>query len=219
MTRLQLGTHPCGCERAHPNTVRIALTGGPGAGKTAVLEMALRQLCPHVAALPESAGIIFGGGFPRRGTTIARMAAQRAIFHVQRELERLIGEEDVAVALCDRSTVDGYAYWPEEGGDFWENLGTTREEEIARYDAVIHLRTPSPERGYNHDNVLRIESAAEARAIDDRILEVWEGHPKRILVRSTDDFLEKASVAFGAIKAFVPSCCQGSLPPPPPSEP
>jgi predicted ATPase len=216
MTRLQLGTHPCGCERRHPDTTRVALTGGPGAGKTAILEMALRQLCPHVAALPESAGIIFGGGFPRRGTTTARVAAQRAIFHVQRELERLVDDEDIGLALCDRATIDGFAYWPDEAGSFWESFGTTREAELARYDAVIHLRTPTPEHGYNHDNVLRIESAAEARAIDDRILAVWEGHPQRVVVDTTDDFLEKARAAVEAIEKYVPSCCHGSLPPPKP---
>ena len=67
-------------------TPLIVLTGGPGAGKTAVLEMLRRVVCPHVAILPESAGILFSGGF-WRGTSIdAHKSAQRAIFHVQREL-------------------------------------------------------------------------------------------------------------------------------------
>ena len=70
------------------------LTGGPGAGKTAVLELALRSLCKHVAVLPEAAAIVFGGGFPRRTSVPARKAAQRAIFHVQRESERLVLEDD-----------------------------------------------------------------------------------------------------------------------------
>ena len=38
---------------------RIALTGGPGAGKTAVLELARRLLCEHVHILPEAPGIVF----------------------------------------------------------------------------------------------------------------------------------------------------------------
>ncbi len=31
----------------------MVLTGGPGAGKTAILELVRRTLCPHVALLPE----------------------------------------------------------------------------------------------------------------------------------------------------------------------
>src|SRR5689334_15683057 len=85
---------------------RIVLTGGPGAGKTAVLEMIRKTLCEHVQVLPESAGIVFGGGFPRRPELKARRAAQRAIFHVQCELEAAIITDEVSVALCDRGTID-----------------------------------------------------------------------------------------------------------------
>ena len=82
----------CGCTEAHERE-RIVLTGGPGAGKTAVLEMVRHTLCEHVLILPEAATIVFGGGFPRREERESRRAAQRAIFHVQRELEA-IGDGD-----------------------------------------------------------------------------------------------------------------------------
>jgi uncharacterized protein (DUF2249 family) len=48
---------------------RIVLTGGPGAGKTAVLELFRAAVCEHVNVLPEAAGIVFGGGFPRDDRT------------------------------------------------------------------------------------------------------------------------------------------------------
>lgn len=66
---------------------RIVLTGGPGAGKTAVLEFLRKAVCDCTVLLPESAGIVFGGGFPRETSDGARRAAQRAIYFVQRELE------------------------------------------------------------------------------------------------------------------------------------
>ncbi len=55
---------PCACESPHQGK-RIALTGGPGAGKTAVLELLRKYFCKHVRVLPEAASILFGGGFPR----------------------------------------------------------------------------------------------------------------------------------------------------------
>ena len=55
----------CDCSETH-KTRRVVLTGGPGAGKTAVLELIRQNFCKHVKVLPESAGILFGGGIPPR---------------------------------------------------------------------------------------------------------------------------------------------------------
>src|SRR5271167_958300 len=116
---------------------RIVLTGGPGAGKTAVLEIARGHFSPRVVILEEAASIIFGGGFPRRTEPYARAAAQRAIYHVQGELERVALETpSIEVVLCDRGTVDGLAYWPAPPSTFFAELHTTLEAELARYDAV-----------------------------------------------------------------------------------
>ncbi|HET8936462.1 MAG TPA: ATP-binding protein [Polyangiales bacterium] len=195
----------CHCTRSHPRK-RIVLTGGPGAGKTAVLELARQYFCKHVLVLPEAAGILFGGGFPRSTVAFERAAAQRAIFRVQRELELIGGHRDeVAVVLCDRGTVDGAAYWPGPVS-MWESLGEEREGELARYHSVIHLQTPTAN-DYNHSNPLRIESAEEATRIDERILSAWEGHPRRQVIASTHDFLEKAKLAVARLRSELPACC------------
>ena len=77
---------PCECREPHTHT-RIVLTGGPGTGKTAVLELVRQHFCEHVHVLREAAGIVFGGGFPHATEGDVLRAAQRAIFYVQRELE------------------------------------------------------------------------------------------------------------------------------------
>jgi predicted ATPase len=197
---------PCECRDVH-QVKRIVLTGGPGAGKTATLEMIKHSFCEHVRVLPEAATIVFGGGFPRSASPNARKAAQRAIFHVQRELEALSVAENAAIALCDRGTLDGLAYWPGPE-DFWTSVGTTRPEQLARYHTVIHLRTPSADGGYNHANLLRTESADEAAALDARILRAWEGHAHHVVVESTPDFVAKAARVVELIRAELPPCCQ-----------
>lgn len=197
----------CECQAPHERR-RIVLTGGPGAGKTAVLELVRHFFCRHMDVLPEAASILFGGGFRRAKTAAGQQAAQRAIFHVQRELEATADAEgNPAVVLCDRGTIDGAAYWPGPE-DFWTALGTTREAELRRYDAVIHLRVPPAQLGYNHSNPVRIETAAEAAAIDERIARAWEGHPRVFLVESTPDFLEKGRRAVELLRAEVPACCR-----------
>lgn len=182
----------------------VVLTGGPGAGKTAILDIARRSLGQRVVVLPEAASILFGGGFWRRNTTVGRKAAQRAIYYVQREQQRMvIEEEQQSFVLCDRGTLDGLAYWPDEPSTFWQDLDTSSEVELARYDAVIHLRTPSQGQGYNHQNPLRTEDAARAAEIDESILQIWSAHPRHFVINSSDDFLTKVHNTLGRIESLL----------------
>lgn len=185
------------------------LTGGPGAGKTALLELIRRTFCHHVHVLPESAGILFGGGFPRGPSLPLRRAAQRAIFYVQHELEASAATDDLALVVCDRGTLDGAAYWPGPD-DLFTSVGSSLAAELARYDAVIHLRTPPAHNGYNHDNPLRLESADEAAAIDARLAIIWAGHPRRFEIAVADDFLAKATRALDVVRGLLPPCCGGA---------
>jgi predicted ATPase len=190
---------------------RIVVTGGPGAGKTAVLEVARRDLCKHVEVLPESARIAFGGGFPRRHDDAGRRGAQRAIFHLQDELERMGPEsETAATVLCDRGTLDGLAYWPGSWSEYFEDLGTTMHHELARYALVIHLRVPDPQNGYKND-VVRRESPHQAAEIDSRLVEVWAAHPHRVFVDSSADFVRKAQRALALIRSSL-TCCASKDP-------
>lgn len=197
---------PCECTKPHPRR-RVVLTGGPGAGKTAVLALIRQSFCEHIKVLPESASVVFGGGFPRSELVASRQAAQRAIFYVQRELEAAVEAENPAITLCDRGTVDGAAY-SENPTEFWQSMGTTLDEQLARYDLVIHLRTPSADQGYNHQNPLRTESAADAAAIDARIAAAWARHPRMHVVENAADFLDKAANVLDLLRREMPECCR-----------
>lgn len=198
----------CQCVLESHDCKLVVITGGPGAGKTALLEMVRRDFCEHVAVLPEAAGIIYGGGFPRHASDVARRAGQRAIYQVQRQLEWLtVAEHRAAVGLCDRGTLDGLAYWPGTEDEYFADLGTTRDAELARYAAVIHLRTPGAG-SYNHRNPLRIESPSEAAVIDGRILTAWSGHRNLHIVEQAADFLDKVARALALIRDQVPPCCR-----------
>lgn len=207
------GSHACGCAEPHVPR-RVVLTGGPGAGKTALLDAIRNSLCIHVQVLPEAAGLVFGGGFPRHEDLACRRAAQRAIYHVQRELESCADTHNPAIILCDRGSVDGLAYWPasteepsDDPGDLWASVGTTQEQEISRYDAVIHLRTPDAQHGYNHQNPLRTESASVASQIDARIEAAWRTHPRRLEVAASLAFADKVAHALTILNSELPGCC------------
>jgi predicted ATPase len=184
---------------------RIVLTGGPGGGKTTAADLFRRELGPRVVIVPEAATILFAGGFPRLDDMDARRAAQTAIFHVQKNLEDTQSAAYPGrVLICDRGTADGAAYWPGEPDDFFRAMGTSRELELQRYDAVVFFQTAaiggiSIEGG----NPIRIEGLQRAADLDRRLREVWAPHPRLYVVPHSASFMQKINSGLAILQSIV----------------
>jgi hypothetical protein len=183
---------------------RIAVTGGPGGGKTTAADLFRRELGEQVVIVPESATILFAGGFPRATRGEARRSAQSAIFHVQRNLE------DVQAALypdrillCDRGTIDGAAYWPDGGNEFFGAMGTSLEAELERYDAVVFFETAAiAGLSIEGGNPIRQESLEQARSLDAKLRTLWSKHRRFLFVPHEQSFFRKLSVALTLLQAI-----------------
>jgi hypothetical protein len=96
----------------------------------------------------------------------------------------------------------------------WNAVGTSLDVELARYDAVIHLRSPAADMGYDRSNPLRIETAVEAHAIDERIAAAWAQHRRRFEIAPASSFLAKAARAIEILHGELPECCRRHIPVP-----
>jgi predicted ATPase len=193
---------------------RIVVTGGPGGGKTTAADLFRREIGDRVVVVPEAATLLFSGGFPRiaapragdprAGDPRAAMAAQRAIYHVQKNLEdaqsALFPER---ILLCDRGTVDGAAYWPEPSEKFFAAVGTTHEHELSRYDAVIFFESAAVGGLLIEGNPVRTESLDEAVALDARLREAWSRHPRFVVVPHNTSFVKKIMFGLAALESLV----------------
>lgn len=188
----------------HSN-VRIVLTGGPGGGKTTALDLFRRELGERVVAVPESATIMFTGGFPRVDDPDARRSAQTAIFHVQRNLEDVQSAlHPKRVLLCDRGTIDGAAYWPGDPDDFFGAMNTTHDAELARYDAVVFFQSAATGgHGIEGGNPARTETKEQAMLLDKALRGLWGGHPRFFLVPHRASFFEKLSMGLAILQSVV----------------
>lgn len=184
---------------------RIVLTGGPGGGKTTAVDLFRREIGDGVVVVPEAATLMFSGGFPRYAELDAVRSSQRAIYHVQRNLEDIQATRyPDRILLCDRGTIDGAAYWPESDGDFFAAVGTSLEEELARYDGVIFFESAAVGGlGIEGGNPMRRETLEEAVALDLRLRKFWSRHERFVLVHHHPSFLRKISVGLGILDEMV----------------
>ena len=213
-----------------PEIKKIVLTGGPCAGKTTALVKITEYFSGFgykVFNVPEVPTIYSTAGWnyltPNRSLYYQ---GERAILETQLALEnQFVRLAEVCtkpvLIVCDRGTMDISAYIkPEEWNEITAMAGTSPNELLERYDAVLHLVSAADgaEQYYTTaTNATRYEQANEeglqiARMLDKKIIKAWTGHPHLRVINNHDDFEAKLNRVLNEISKVV------GLPQPPHDE-
>lgn len=178
--------------------IKIALTGGPCAGKSSAmtfLKTELEQAGAEVLCLDETATKLMASG--KTPENMGSYAFHSLLFKTQLEGEKRLGKlaeksaAEKCVILCDRGLMDSRAYVTDDEFFRYANgHGWFENEILCEYDAVFHLVTAAKgaEKYYQTDNnSVRSEDLEAARRLDDRLISVWTGTPHlRVIDNSTD---------------------------------
>merc|ERR1712110_64482 len=138
------------------------------------------------------------------------------------QMERLMtkiaeGTGRPSIIVFDRGLMDAKGYISESdwkrvlekfgGGDSGKTSGVTEEYLLQRYDAVIHLVTAADgaeqfyKCGKTVDDsghvVIRNETAEQARALDNKMQEIWKAHRRHVVIPNTDSFAAKLESVSG----------------------
>jgi predicted ATPase len=185
---------------------RVAISGGPGGGKSTVAAAVAREFAERVVVVPEVATHLLGGFFPGISGPDDRRAVQRAIYHVQVNLEavhraRCTGD---TVLVFDRGVIDGAAYWPDGTDAFFSNVCGDPAAARERYDAVLFLESAA-QGGLAIDsgNSARTEQVIEAARLDALLYELWSPHPRFRFVAHTTTFESKVETALEALRELI----------------
>ena len=149
--------------------------------------------------------MMFSGGFPRHQQQDSLQAVQRAIYHVQRNLEDIQATQyPDRILLCDRGTIDGAAYWPGDSNSFFEEQDSSLEQELSRYDGVIFFESAAVG-GLDIEggNPARLESIQQAAALDKKLFELWSQHPNFVTVHHNKSFFQKISIGLAMLEEMV----------------
>jgi len=188
---------------------RLVLTGGPGAGKTAISRLIAERHPQLFALVPEAATQVYDALQTRWDLLDlpGRRDVQRKIYRLQVDQEdRTAAANPQKVLLLDRGTIDGAAYWPEGPADYWRDVGSTPAAELKRYDAVILLQSSAALNLYDGDasNPRRFEDAAGALRAGELLKALWAEHPRVRHVPARMTFEEKVTAVEAALREFVP---------------
>ena len=193
----------------------IVITGGPCGGKSTAMKWIGETFSKKgytVLFVPETATeLITGGVAPWTcGTNVEYQACQMKL---QQTKEAVFWQAastmpaDRVLIVCDRGMMDNKAYMPDE--DFVRILGEmelTEQQVLDSYDGVFHLVSAAKgaERHYTTaNNAARIETVAEAAALDDRVIAAWQPHPQFCVIDNATDFEGKMHRLIAAIAALL----------------
>lgn len=172
----------------------IALSGGPGAGKTHIASALVAANPSQVQVVPEVSTLLLTHLFPAIHSPQERRAFQRALYYTQLGLEEvaLAREGDTRPLLCDRGTIDGAAYWPDGSEAFFRTMGSSLETELQRYQAVVFLETAALGGLPIHEgNPTRQEDCVAATQIHHRLYALWVQHPNFYYLPHQPNFSHK----------------------------
>ena len=177
----------------HRQQTVIVVTGGPGGGKTTALDLFQRELKSAVKVVPEAATMLFGHGLDREAGNADGKLLQRSIYRMQTSLEAIFREFYAdRLLICDRGTLDGLAYWPDDEQSYLDSVGTNFEAEVARYGAVIFFQTAAVHgEDVKSNNPYRTEDSQTAVVLDEKLQRIWSRHPNFHFIPTELSFMAK----------------------------
>ena len=194
---------------------KIVITGGPCGGKTEAkkwVEKVGTDLGYTVLFIPETATELIPGGVApwTCGTNLEFQIIQCELQLKKEELFLRAAKgmpHEKYLIVCDRGFMDNRAYMSEEEYQkVLTALNVTEKEIMESYDGIFHL--VSAGKGLQEfyqleSNDARIETADEAAALDDKILECWAKHPRHTIINNAVDFNSKMVNLANKIKEFL----------------
>ncbi|MED9968685.1 MAG: AAA family ATPase [Ruminococcus sp.] len=194
--------------------IKIAISGGPCAGKSSALlflKTELEKLGQNVLTLNECATALMQEG--KTPDNMGVFEFHSLLFETQLKNENALIEKAKAmnknkvVLIFDRGLLDSRAYVKGDYFELYAGKFNLNEEKIRnRYDAVFHMVTAADgaENYYNSKtNPQRCESIEDARKLDAELIALWTGTVHLRIIDNSTGFTQKLNRLLDEVKGFL----------------
>lgn len=182
--------------------LNIVLTGGPSSGKTTVLNKIkeeFSELGYHVLIVPETATDLINSGIrPFGENALPPIEFQNLVLKTQINKEQIAKEaaeiigSDKTIIICDRGTLDGYAYVTSEEWNYvLSRLNCSKRNLLSQYDAILYLKS-AKEFFTKENNAARYENdAEEAMEKGRKVLQSYLTHDNLMVIKPREQVEDK----------------------------
>lgn len=181
-----------------PNIIKIAITGAPCCGKTTIINSIIDKLDLNnrdVVLCPEVATMLINDGVSREDMLSFETKVALKQIELENELEEK-AERDTVI-ICDRGLTDCFSY----ADDLAKNIGVDYISSWNRYDAVIMLEMADKRHYVSND--VRTEAYEENLSMQQKLLDVYIGHPHFRFVKSCERFDDKINATAKEINSIL----------------
>lgn len=196
-------------QKLNPHRKVIVITGGPCGGKTMIIKELRGNIdyAEQIITLPEAI-------FTALKTNISPKDKlfQKIIVEIQAGMEYALDScnNSDRIIICNRGTLDPFAYWINSGwekDEFFSFTETSVDEHYDRYTAVIHLQsTAINAREYylKYPRAERHEPPEEAAKIDKLLYKSWMKHKNYFFIENNKfNWREKKGKALSIIEDII----------------
>ncbi len=199
------------------SVIKIALTGGPSAGKTTIIEEIKKYVKDYtkynLIVIPETATELSDNLIRpqdvKNAIDFQGSVLERQVFKEQ-EANKIIeyNEKSDNVILCDRGVMDNWAYLNNhlEFDYLLDKHGLDEINLLDDYDLVIYLESTSCYENLKYEtetNKARYEEKEKASKLDKKTLLCWCGHRNLRIVKAKENFSDKKNEVIDILKEYI----------------
>lgn len=120
--------------------MKIAITGRADIGKSTIIRIMDCEFPKKVVSSGDTLEGLNKSVFPHVKTKFSQRCQQRALYHLQREMDNILEDtHPEKLVLCDHGSLDLLALWPDTAETFFQELKTSLDSELKRYDWVLQI--------------------------------------------------------------------------------